>query len=332
MKLVTFEIGSPLITSYRVGALKETEVVDLINAYALYLHEEKSSSRAVETARVIIGENMLSFIQGGDHAREAANMALDFIESRTTEQLLKNDIGRITFPLSDVRITPPIQPVSIRDTLNCEVHFKNCLKEVGLTELPALFYERPFYYRTSHTSIAGPEDNVPWPSFGEKLDFELEFAAIIGKKGTNIPAEIAHEYIAGYTIFNDISIRDYQSKDMSTTMGPSKCKNFTNGNIIGPCIVTSDELDPSNIRLQARVNGETWTDTRSTDMHYSFAQLIEFISKEETLYPGEIICSGTMAFGCGLEQKRFLKPNDIVELEVEGIGILRNQIVNKVVE
>jgi 2-keto-4-pentenoate hydratase/2-oxohepta-3-ene-1,7-dioic acid hydratase in catechol pathway len=330
VKLVTFEIKTPLRTLHRVGVLEETEVIDLINTYAFYLLEMKSSSRAIETARVVIGENMLSFIQGGNFSQEAANIALDFIHSRSFEQLRGNEIGQIRFPLTEVRLTTPFQPVSIRDTLNCEMHFKNSLKEVGLTELPALFYERPFYYRTSHTSIAGPEDIVPWPSYGNKLDFELEFAAIIGKKGTNIPAEKAHEYIKGYTIFNDISIRDYQVKDMSTSMGPSKSKNFTNGNIIGPCIVTCDELDPTNIRLQARVNGETWSDSLSTEMHYSFAQLIEFISKEEMLYPGEIICSGTMAFGCGLEMNRFLKPNDVIELEVEGIGILRNQIVNRV--
>lgn len=330
VKLITFETGSPLMTIKRVGVLKETEVIDLINAYALYLLKMKSSSRAVETARMIIGEDMLSYIQGGSFSQEAANVALDFIQSKSAEQLQKNEIGQITFPLTEVRLTTPLQPVSIRDTLNCQVHFKNSLKEVGLTELPALFYERPFYYRTSHTAIAGPEDVVPWPSYGQKLDFELEFAAIIGKKGTNIPAEKAYEYIQGYTIFNDISIRDYQRKDMSTSMGPSKSKNFTNGNVIGPCIVTSDELDPSNIHLQARVNGETWSDSRSTDMHFSFAQLIEFISQEETLYPGEIICSGTMAFGCGLEMNRFLNPGDVVELEVEGIGILKNQIGNKV--
>ncbi|WP_411502372.1 fumarylacetoacetate hydrolase family protein [Brevibacillus centrosporus] len=327
MKLITYEIKTAFGITQRVGVLRDTEVIDLIHAYSLYLSKIKSSSRAYETAKQIIGKDMLSFIQGGSFSLEAAKTALDFIYSTPAEEVRKNDIGEIFFSLNDVTVRVPLQPVSIRDTLNSEVHFKNSLEVVGISELPALFYERPYYYRTSHTSIAGPEDVIPWPSFGERLDFELEFAAIIGKKGINISAETAHEYIMGYTIFNDISIRDYQRKDMSTSMGPSKCKNFSHGNILGPCIVTSDELDPSNIRLQARINGEVWSDSRSSDMHYSFAQLIEFISKEETLYPGEIICSGTMAFGCGLEINRYLKSNDIIELEVDGIGILRNQII-----
>jgi 2-keto-4-pentenoate hydratase/2-oxohepta-3-ene-1,7-dioic acid hydratase in catechol pathway len=325
LKLVTYEVKTPWGRSQRLGVLEDEEVIDLNHAYALYLEETKSSSRAYETANAVIGETMLSFIQGGDFSLEAAKTAIDYIRSKPEDSLRENE--GFFFHLNNITLKAPFQPVSIRDTLNCEVHFKNSLKVVGLSEVPSLFYERPYYYRTSHTAIAGPEDRIPWPSFGDKLDYELEFAAIIGKKGTNIPAGKAHEYIMGYTVFNDISIRDYQRKDMSTSLGPSKCKNFTNGNIVGPCITTSDELDPADIRLQARVNGEVWSDSRSTDMYYSFARLIEFISKEETLYPGEIICSGTMAFGCGLELNRFLKPDDIIELEVEGIGILRNKII-----
>ncbi|WP_338421072.1 fumarylacetoacetate hydrolase family protein [Mesobacillus harenae] len=325
---MTYVVKTAIGSFQRIGILRNTDVIDLVHSYALFLHEEKESARAHEKAKAILGENMLSFIQGGVFSLEAARTAHSFIESKAIDQLAHNEMGRIIFPLDEITLKAPLQPVSIRDTLNSEVHFKNSLKEVGLTELPAFFYERPYYYRTSHTAIAGTGDNVPWPSFGDKLDFELEFAAVIGKKGINIPAEKAHEYVMGYTIFNDISIRDYQRKDMSTSMGPSKSKNFTNGNILGPCITTSDELDPTNISLKARVNGETWSDARSSDMYYSFAKLIEFISKEETLYPGEVICSGTMAFGCGLELNRFLKPNDVIELEVEGIGILKNKIIS----
>jgi 2-keto-4-pentenoate hydratase/2-oxohepta-3-ene-1,7-dioic acid hydratase in catechol pathway len=327
VKLVSFEIKTPIGNAIRIGALQDQKVIDLIHSYALYLYEKKSSDRALETAEAILGKDMLALVRGGKLAFEAAQCAVDYLDSLIPEEVFGINGEKIVFQLDEISLRVPIRPVSIRDTLNCEVHFRNCLEEVGLTEIPPLFYERPYFYRTSHTSIAGPDDQIPWPSFGEKLDYELEFAAIIGKQGTNIPAEEAHEYIMGYTIFNDISIRDYQNKDMSTKMGPSKCKNFLNSNIIGPCITTSDELNPNNIRLQARINGEVWSDSRSTDMYYSFAELIEFISKEETLYPGEIICSGTMAFGCGLELNRFLKPNDVIELVAEGIGILKNQIV-----
>ena len=327
MKLVTFEINSTLGRVQRLGVLRDKEIVDLAFAFALFLQDEKSSYRAFEIADDILGKDMLSFVQGGDYSLEAARQALDYINSKDAGQLVGPKGEKILYQIGEISLKAPIKPISIRDTLNGEVHFRNSLNEIGLSDIPPLFYERPYYYRTSHTSIAGPEDKIPWPSFGDKLDYELEFAAIIGKKGTNIPADKAHQYIMGYTIFNDISIRDYQNKDMSTSMGPSKSKNFINGNIIGPCITLSNDFDPTNIRLQARVNGEKWSDSQSSDMYYSFPELIEFISKEETLYPGEIICSGTMSFGCGLELGRFLKPNDVIELEVEGIGILRNQII-----
>ena len=327
MKLVTFELELLTGKTNRVGVLMNEKIIDLVNAYSLYLHEEKSSERAYELAKNVIGNNMLSFIQGGDYSLEAEDKALKYLQSKDLNIIKGPNQEKITYNLNDVTLKAPLQPISIRDSLNSEVHFKNSLKEIGLTEVPSLFYERPYYYRTSHTSIAGPEDKIKWPSFGDKLDFELEFAIVIGKKGTNIKAENAHEYIFGYTIFNDISIRDYQVDDMKTMMGPSKSKNFTNGNILGPCITTSDEIDSSDLRLQARVNNEIWSDRKSSDMYYSFAELIEFISKEETLCPGEVICSGTMAFGCGLELGRFLEPNDVIELEVEGIGILRNQII-----
>lgn len=327
MKLVTFEVDSTFGKVRRIGVLRNEQVIDVAFAFSSYLSERKNNGRAIEVAESVIGKDMLSLIQGGEYSLEAVRTTLEYIDVQNKENIIGPNGEKIIYPIDEVTLKAPINPLSIRDSLNCETHFLNSLKVVGLNEIPPLFYERPYYYRTSHTTVAGPEDKIPWPSFGTLLDYELEFACIIGKEGTNIPAEKAHEYIMGYTIFNDISIRDYQGKDMSTSMGPSKCKNFTNSNILGPSIVTSDELDPSDIRLQARINGETWSDSRSTDMYYSFAELIEFISKEETLYPGEVICSGTMALGCGLELNRFLKPNDVIELEVEGIGILRNQIV-----
>jgi 2-keto-4-pentenoate hydratase/2-oxohepta-3-ene-1,7-dioic acid hydratase in catechol pathway len=325
MKLVTFELQTAFGAVQRMGALAGEKVVDIQSAFAKFLQVEKGNERAHETAEMVIGKDMLSLIEGGTFSMDAAKTAFEYASLTSDDRGIRGE--PLVYSKNEVQLKVPFQPLSIRDTLNGEVHFRNSLRVVGLSEIPPLFYERPYYYRTSHTAIAGPEDQIPWPSYGEQLDYELEFAAIIGKKGMNIPAEKAHEYIMGYTVFNDISIRDYQRLDMATLMGPSKCKNFTHGNIIGPCITTSDELDPTDIRLQARVNGETWSDSRSTDMYYSFAKLIEYISKEETLYPGEVICSGTMAWGCGLELGRFLQPNDIIELEVEGIGILRNQLV-----
>jgi 2-keto-4-pentenoate hydratase/2-oxohepta-3-ene-1,7-dioic acid hydratase in catechol pathway len=151
-------------------------------------------------------------------------------------------------------------------------------------------------------------------------------AVCIGGHGVNIAEERAEGYVFGYTIFNDISARDIQQKEMQMMLGPAKGKSFENSNIMGPCLVTPDELDTENMRMSARINGEIWSDGNMKDMHFEFPQLIAFLSKDDPIYPGEFIGSGTLGFGSGMENNKWLKPGDIVELEVEGIGVLRNKV------
>ena len=166
-----------------------------------------------------------------------------------------------------------------------------------------------------------------WPSYTKKLDYELEFGIYIGKEGKNIKADDAPEYIAGYTIFNDVSARDVLQEEVSMFLGPAKGKGLDTGNVMGPCLVTPDELDISDLQMIARINGETWSEGSTSDMYWSFPKIIEYISRSETLYPVDFIGSGTVANGCGDELDRWIQPGDIIELEVEGIGILRNAVV-----
>jgi 2-keto-4-pentenoate hydratase/2-oxohepta-3-ene-1,7-dioic acid hydratase in catechol pathway len=196
-------------------------------------------------------------------------------------------------------------------------------------EISPEWFKLPNYYRgsTSPSSITGPEAVVTWPNYTQKLDFELEWGIYIGKTGKNISVAEASEYIAGYTIYNDISARDIQFRHMTMALGPAKGKDFDNSNIMGPCLVTPDEIgDPYNLRMIARVNGEVWADGNTSDMYYSFEEMISFVSQSETLHPGEFLGSGTVGKGCGWELDRWIQPGDVIELEVENIGVLRNQI------
>jgi 2-keto-4-pentenoate hydratase/2-oxohepta-3-ene-1,7-dioic acid hydratase in catechol pathway len=162
------------------------------------------------------------------------------------------------------------------------------------------------------------------------MDFELEFGCYIGKAGCDIAKEKAREHIFGYTLFNDFSARDEQTKEMAGQLGPGKGKDFDGGNAMGPCLVTADELtDPYRLTMAVRVNGEEWGRGNSSDMHWTFEDCIAHASRAETVFPGEFFGSGTVGNGCGLEQLRFLQSGDTVELEVEGIGILRNRVVRK---
>ena len=235
----------------------------------------------------------------------------------------------VVFPVADVQLLAPFpRPASLRDFGVFKTHMDAAARITG-KEISPEWFKLPNYYRgsTSPSSIVGHEAVVTWPNYTEKLDFELEWGVYIGKTGKNISVEEAPDYIAGYTIYNDISARDIQFRHMTLALGPAKGKDFDNSNIMGPCLVTPDEIgDAYNLRMIARVNGEVWADGNTSDMYYTFAEMISFVSQSETLYPGEFLGSGTVGKGCGWELDRWIQPGDVIELEVENIGVLRNQI------
>jgi 2-keto-4-pentenoate hydratase/2-oxohepta-3-ene-1,7-dioic acid hydratase in catechol pathway len=184
----------------------------------------------------------------------------------------------------------------------------------------------PAYYKGLPDTVIGPDEVIPWPSYSEQLDHELELAAVIGKTGKDIPTDQALEHVFGYTIWNDMSARDTQRRELPVGMGPGKAKDWDGSNILGPCIVTPDELDPPGVALTVRVNGEVWGGDTTAHMHHTFADMIAYASQDTTLRAGEVFGSGTAATGSGLELDRWLRPGDQIEMEAEGIGILRNTV------
>jgi len=310
MRLVTFTAGN---AAPRSGALIDGDrrVLDLQAAYSRIYH-----------GRSPLLESVLRIVEVGD-------AALDVIS-----QLVSNPAGAVTFGPSDVRLLAPIpQPPQMRDFLCFEKHLQQAFAAVAKlrgteARIPQVWYERPIFYHPSRFAVCGTDSDVPWPAYSERMDFELEFGCYIGKAGKDIRKEDARSHIFGYTIFNDFSARDEQTKEMAGQLGPGKGKDFDNGNAMGPCLVTADEIgDPYRLDMAVRVNGEEWGRGNSRDMHWKFEDCIAHASRSETLHPGEFFGSGTVGNGCGLESLRFLKPGDVVELEVEGIGILRNRVV-----
>jgi 2-keto-4-pentenoate hydratase/2-oxohepta-3-ene-1,7-dioic acid hydratase in catechol pathway len=252
--------------------------------------------------------------------------------------------------LADVKLLAPVpRPGSIRDAMTFEEHVINSTRAIGLGpyakvdrivertlgrrfsiahRASATFYKQPPYYKSNPRSVVGPDAEVHIPHYSQRFDYELEWGIVIGTQGVDIPRERAAEHIAGYTIFNDFSARDAQQREMGGRLGPAKGKDFDTGNAIGPWLVTPDELaDPYDLTMVARVNGAEWSRGSTSTMHWRFEDLIAHISAAETLYPGDFIGSGTVGGGCGLEHGTYLKAGDVVELEVEGLGILRNRVV-----
>lgn len=201
-------------------------------------------------------------------------------------------------------------------------------KVVGFIKVPKDFYRAPAYYKGNTSSVIGPEDEVPWPTFPEtKMDYELELGLVIGRPGQDILAESAREHVFGYTVYNDFSARDRLLQEISSPLGPRKGKDFEGGNAIGPWIVTADEIpDPSNLRMEVRVNGESRGVCHTAEMYHSIDAMIAEASLGERVVAGEFFGTGAGAGGTGIEQWRFLEPGDTVELEIEKIGVLRNRI------
>jgi 2-keto-4-pentenoate hydratase/2-oxohepta-3-ene-1,7-dioic acid hydratase in catechol pathway len=149
---------------------------------------------------------------------------------------------------------------------------------------------------------------------------------VIGREVRDVSGD---DCVFGYTIWNDVSARDVQARELPVGMGPGKAKDWDGSNVLGPCIVTADELDAGDLAMRVSVNGEVWGEDRSGHMHHTFAAMVAYVSRSQTLYPGEVLGSGTAAGGSGMELDRWLAPGDVVEMEIEGIGVLRNRIGRK---
>lgn len=189
-------------------------------------------------------------------------------------------------------------------------------------------YERPGFFKGSTATVYGNNQVIPYPNISEKLDYELEIGYIVGKSGRNLTPDNSMDHVFGITIFNDWSLRDVQALEAPIGMGAQHSKDFAYG--IGPWITTMDEISSlEGLKGQVRVNGEVWSDTRVENFIYTPAELVAYVSIFDGLQPGDLIGSGTMGFGAGIEINRFLQPGDVVELELEGVGTLRNPVADQ---
>ena len=287
--------------------------------------------------------SMLALIDAGPAALDAAAR---LFAQRGTEQDLSVAVSAV-----DV-LAPLPEPRQMRDGMSFPIHIlqapRGMLKAAArargdtaelaridaepLPELPEIYRKQPIFYITNRFSVRGTNTTVKWPRYSQVMDYELEFGIITKGRGANITAAKAKDHIFGFTIFNDFSARDAQRIEMEGRLGPAKGKSFDGGNVIGPWIVTPDEIgDPYKLAMEARVNGETRSRGTTDGMLFSFEEMIAHISKDETLMPGEFIGSGTVGNGCGLELGQYLEHGDVIELEVEKIGILKNKVERQAV-
>jgi fumarylacetoacetate (FAA) hydrolase len=331
MKLLSFSTfdTAPLI---RLGALLGGTVVDLASA-GEWVQENRGWSATH------IPPNLIEFLNLGPGIWDEGRRLLDLLASEEPLDLPMTGRHHVAYPLEQVSLHPPLPcPASLRDFYAFEAHVRAASANRG-REIPSEWYQFPVFYYSNPNQIYGPGQEVPYPDYSQALDYELEIACVIGRSGKDISPAAAADYIFGYTILNDWSARDVQQVEMRAGLGPAKGKDFASS--LGPWIVTPDELldratdHPGvfDLEMTARVNGQERSRGNWKDLHYSFGEMIARASAGVFLFPGDVIGSGTVGTGCLLEltkgQGPWLKPGDLLELQVERIGTLSNRVGEK---
>lgn len=321
VKLVSFSVETDIGSVERIGCRHGGTIVDLTAGHARLLHDEQGHTPET-AAGTLLPTNMLAFLQRGDRAVETARNVSEFV--READATTSPDGARLEYAVNEVTLHSPLpRPNTLRDCSVYEGHLLNT-RDLEPGTLPDAYYEYPVYYNGNPDVVVDPNSEVPWPTDEQRFDYELEIGAVIGTRGHDVSAEDADEYIAGFTIFNDFSARDLQLNTKPLMIGPGKSKDFVSG--LGPCLVTRDSIDPTDLAATTRVNGEIWAEGTTDGMYHSWGEIVEYVSAGTTIHPGDVIGSGTIEGGCGLGQDQWLNPGDTIELTVEGIGTLRHTL------
>jgi acylpyruvate hydrolase len=316
MKLVTYESGKQM----RLGVVEGDYVVDVYAALGMFAKGRVTNPRTQGAVRAIRTggpppEDMIGLLGRGEKYRKA----LGVITSSLAESFASKKSSRgILTPLKSARLRAPIARPGKITCLG--LNYADHAREQGI-EPPEL----PIYFLKSVNTICGPGDPIVLPPNSTQVDYEAEFAVVMGKRGTRIPEEKAYDYIAGYTILHDVSARDMQFGDKQWYRGKS-CDTFAP---TGPWIVTADEIpDPHNLRISLTLNGKTMQDSNTSNLIFKVPYLVSYLSQSLTWEVGDLISTGTPP-GVGVFRKPpvFLQPGDTASVEIEKIGTLTNRVV-----
>ncbi|GAK12183.1 fumarylacetoacetate hydrolase family protein [Geomicrobium sp. JCM 19039] len=308
MKLVTFIYNN----ESRIGALTEDKrVVDLNYAYKALL-ESEGKVRSELIAEAYIPADMEGFIEGSDDSLSKAQESITYALSK--DAAYKHPL---IHAFDSVKIDAPVRKPG---KIICVGHnYREHIKEMG-RELP----ENPVVFAKFANTITGPQDDIPHYPISDQLDYEAEFAFVVGKKARNVSREDALEHVAGYTIANDVTYRDIQRRTLEWLQG----KTVEGSLPLGPWLVTSDELDnPSGLDVRLTVNGEERQKTNTSNFVFDVQELIEFLSNLMTLEPGDVVLTGTPGgVGVARDPQTFLTDGDVVRIEIDKVGVLENKV------
>ncbi|MFP7159138.1 fumarylacetoacetate hydrolase family protein [Priestia aryabhattai] len=310
MKLITFSREG---IRQKVGAIVNEKVIDLHVAYKSLLTFE-GKIRAQQIADAFVPEDMIEFLQGGDESIEFAKKGIEYALKNET------DSGyRLVYDLNEVKVEAPVPAPG---KMICVGHnYREHILEMK-RELPPY----PVIFAKFANTVIGPQDDIPFFPISEQLDYEAEFAFVIGKRARNVSQADALDYVVGYTIVNDVTYRDIQRRTLQWLQG----KTVEGSAPMGPWLVTSDELqDPSGLEVVLTVNGKERQRSNTANLVFSVQYLVEFLSNLMTLEPGDIILTGTPGgVGVARNPQVFLNDGDVVKIEIDKIGVLENRVAS----
>ena len=326
MRLVTFEVATPVGKFQRIGEMRGDTIVDFTAATALQLRDERQHPQPLQLAGALAPPDMIAFLDLGDAGLETAAGALDFVAKRGGgTDIVGIDDMRVVYGRDEIKLLAPLpRPRTLRDF---SVYHTHALQKMGGAHNED-WHTRLTAYKGNPQTVVGPEDDILWPRYTEQLDLELEFGAVIGKRGKNIPVDEGESHVVGYTIYIDCSARDAQGREW---LGPFKGKDFCT--VLGPCIVTTDEFDYRNARAWYDVDGERWWEGNTNEPRAFFTDsMVAWASAEEELLPGEVLGSGTVGEQCSFDTGRWIKPGASIEIGIEGLGVLSHNVVRETTE
>jgi len=317
MKLVSYDLQGQT----RMGVLSNEMVIDILSA-----SKELADSLSSEYASIAHVSNMLSLLDAGESAlravRSLARKVSSLIEAKSGPALHK---ASFILPLAEIRLASPIprpRKNLICLGLNYHDHWAETAGRRG-EPLPSV----PVFFTKSPTAVIGPFDDIVYPSATTELDYEVELAVVIGRRGKDISRKDAFDYVAGYTILNDVSARDLQRKHQQWF----RSKSLDTFAPLGPWLVTKDEIDdPHDLNMELTVDGEIRQKSSTRNLIFKIPDIVEILSQDMMLEPGDIIGTGTPAgVALGMSPPRYLKVNDVIEAQIDGLGHIRNRVVEK---
>lgn len=327
MKLCTYAIDTPLGEFRRIGVVLERTIVDATAARTALLERSLTPEAAHRVADAQVPSHMVAFIGSGAPALDWVTEAVNHVVASGQETTCGG--VRTMHAMDKVRLLAPIpRPPGIACFITWSSHVGDS-RDKGFTMLkfPDRNGDARAYYKANPDAVEAPGTTILRPTYASETDVECEMAAVIGKGGKDLSIEGARAAIVGYTIFNDVSYREIQLKEMAYGLGPAKGKDADHSNVLGPWLVTADEVgNPHDLTMTFAVNGQTISACHTSRMAWEFADLVSYLSKGQTLLPGQIVTSGAFPGGCGLDAGIRLKSGDVVTMSIDKLGDLVSTI------